>query len=309
MVRMLARFRERFEWRARTPALAGTVLAALLLVTRVPAAGDRRPTGADRAPPTGWSRSRTATAASGSLAGGDSSAAITGWAMLGLEAAGRNPLDVSKGGRTPGRLPALDGRRSRKQRRLARTILALEGAGRRRRAPSPGATWSARWPSAAASNGSCEGWPGTTAYAVIALRAAGDSGGLDKSLSWLAEVQNGDGGWGDERGKPSTPDNTGAVMQAMRSSKLSQRGLSYLRNAQLSSGGFALGRQRPGQLAVDRLGGAGDDRRRHRSGHRSPPEATRRSTTCSRARTPTATSATRPPATRPRSGSRGKDRN
>ncbi len=55
---------------------------------------------------------------------------MTGWAMLGLEAAGRNPLDVSSGGHTP-----VDFLRRDEQRDLsspgdlARTILALEGAG------------------------------------------------------------------------------------------------------------------------------------------------------------------------------------
>ncbi len=77
---------------------------------------------------------------------------------------------------------------------------------------------------------------------MIALRAAGAAGGLEQSLSWLNQVQNDDGGWGDVPGSPSTADGTGAVMQALSpSSKAAGRGLSYLRQAQRSGGGFPLG--------------------------------------------------------------------
>ena len=237
MLRMLARFRERFEWRARTPALAGTVLAALLLVSAIPSQANGA-TGATGA--ADWLVSvQNSDGGWGSSPGSSSSASITSWSMLGLEAAGRNPLDISKGGRTP-----VDYLRStigdiESSGDYARTILALEGAGVD--AHSFGGTdLVSSLANRRGSNGSWEGWPGTTAFAVLALRAAGDTGDLEKSLSWLGDVQNSDGGWGDERSKPSTPDNTGAVMQALRSSKLSQRGLSFLKSAQLSSGGFGL---------------------------------------------------------------------
>jgi len=91
-------------------------------------------------------------------------------------------------------------------------------------------------------NGSYEGWPNSTAYAVLALRSAGVGGGLEKSVSWLRKVQNDDGGWGDVPGSPSTADGTGAVLQALSSdSKPSNRGVSYLRKVQRRGGGFSLG--------------------------------------------------------------------
>ncbi|HXR30826.1 MAG TPA: prenyltransferase/squalene oxidase repeat-containing protein, partial [Solirubrobacterales bacterium] len=65
--------------------------------------------------------------------------------------------------------------------------------------------------------------------------------GLDKTISWLASVQNEDGGWGDVPGQPSNADVTGSVMQAIPDSKAAERGLSYLRKHQRSSGGFGLG--------------------------------------------------------------------
>jgi energy-coupling factor transport system substrate-specific component len=235
MVRMLVRFRERFEW--RTPAVATAVLAVLLLPAIIP--GSARAASAGRA--ADWLESvQNSDGGFGSSPGDPSGAAITGWAMLGLEAAGRNPLDVSRGGTTP-----VDFLRSRIDEMsssgdLARTIVALEGAGvdprsfagqdlvdelRRRRAD----------------NGSFEGWPGTTAYSVLALRTAGATGGLEKTLTWLGDVQNGDGGWGDEPGLESNADVTAAVMQAIPDTAAAARGLSYLRKHQHSNGGFALG--------------------------------------------------------------------
>ena len=107
--------------------------------------------------------------------------------MLGLEAAGRNPLDVSRGGQHPGRLPALPASTSSNSTGdLARTILALEGAGVDPRAFGGRDLVSALL-KRRRDDGSYDGWPGSTAYAVIALRAAGASGGLEKSLAWLGE--------------------------------------------------------------------------------------------------------------------------
>jgi hypothetical protein len=160
--------------------------------------------------------------------------------MLGLEAAGRNPLDVAANGRTP-----VDFLRSNLDQLtsagdLSRTILALEGAGLDPR-DFGGRNLVSALESRRASNGSYVGWPGSTAYAVIALRAAGATGSLQKSLSWLGNVQNGDGGWGDVPGQPSNADVTGAAMQAMPSSNAAANGLTYLRRHQRSSGGFAGG--------------------------------------------------------------------
>ena len=126
MVRMLVRFRERFEWRrlgsggqlrrrpARRPGDAA--LLALAIGGRSPrrrraAAGTGR-SGSPGSPPP-----RTATAASGPRPGDDSSISITGWAMLGLEAAGRNPLESRAAGQDPGRLPARNSASDRQQRR------------------------------------------------------------------------------------------------------------------------------------------------------------------------------------------------
>ena len=152
---------------------------------------------------------------------------MTGWSMLGLEAAGRNPYDVNRGGKTP--LDFLRGHLSEvgTPGDLARTIVALQGAGANSRSFG-GQDLVAKLVGRRAADGSFAGWPGTTAFSVIALRTAG--AGLDGTLSWLAGAQGEDGGWGDVPGQPSNVDVTAAAMQAMPNTKAAEAGLSYLRN-------------------------------------------------------------------------------
>jgi energy-coupling factor transport system substrate-specific component len=234
MVRMLTRFRERFEW--RTPAAATAVLIALLAVPAIVPNSARAdgPTSA-----ASWLESvQNADGDFGASAGNASGAAITGWVMLGLEAAGRNPLDVARLGKTP-----VDFLRSSigevsSSGDLARTIVALEGAGVDPHSFA-GRNLVDELLQRRAKDGSFEGWPGTTAYSVIALRTAGAS--VDQTTSWLSSVQNGDGGWGDVPGQPSNADVTAAVMQAMPDTKAAADGLTYLRKHQRSNGGFSIG--------------------------------------------------------------------
>jgi energy-coupling factor transport system substrate-specific component len=237
MVRMLARFRRRFQWRTRTPATATAILAVLLLPALLP--GGARAAGTDKA--ANWLEStQHRDGGFGASAGDSSSAALTGWAMLGLEAAGRNPYDVTDAGKSPidflrGHLDEVSSSGD-----LARTIVALEGAGTDPRSFGGKDLISALLERRAA-NGSYAGWPGTTAFSVIALRTAGVNDGLNGTISWLAGVQNPDGGWGDVPGQPSNADVTGSVMQALPKAKAAREGLSYLRKHQHPNGGFALG--------------------------------------------------------------------
>lgn len=236
LVRMLVRFRQRFQW--RTPALAASLLVVLLLL---PAAlpSPARAEGADSA--AGWLASeQNSDGGFGASPGDPSSPSITGWAMLGLAAAGRNPYDVSSKGHTP-----IDYLRSHLDEvtssgDLARTILALEAAGADPRSFGHENLVAALL-DRRAENGSFQGWPGTTAYSIVALRTAGATGGLDKTISWLVKVQNGDGGWGDTAATPSNADVTAAAMQAIPDTKAAGEGLSYLRRHQHSDGGFSTG--------------------------------------------------------------------
>jgi prenyltransferase beta subunit len=234
IVRMLVRFRERFEWRA--PAVASFLLLALALASVLPA----RAQAADVGRAAGWLvAAQNDDGGWGASPERDSSPEMTAWAMLGLEAAGRNPLDISRDGRDPVAFLRANVDQLSSPGDLARTILALEGAGVDPRSFA-GHDLVAALVKRRRDNGSYEGWPGSTAFAVIALRAAG-GGGVESSISWLARVQNGDGGWGDVPGSPSTADGTGAVMQAMPETSAAEHGLGYLRKAQRPSGGFPLG--------------------------------------------------------------------
>jgi energy-coupling factor transport system substrate-specific component len=269
MIRMLIRFRERFEWRrgevgagaptgvaspsAGPPALGSsgggiattgriaTILVAVLLLgafasTRAEAASS----GGTEAAATWLEGAQNQDGGWGEKPGADSAQEMTGWAMLGLEAAGINPQDVTAGGRSP--VDFLQGAIAEVQSPgdLARTILALEGAGIEPR-EFGGRNLVAALLAKRRKDGSYEGWPNSTAYAVLALRSAGIANVSD-SVEWLREVQNEDGGWGDTPGAPSNADGTGAVLQVLTpSAKAAKRAVSYLRQVQQPGGGYRLG--------------------------------------------------------------------
>jgi energy-coupling factor transport system substrate-specific component len=277
MLRMLTRFRQRFEWRIR-PALGGGVAATIVALVLLAGLAPARAQATTPANAADWLESvQNADGGYGASPGDASGAEMTCWAMLGLEAAGRNPFDVASGGHTPvdflrNHLGELSSPGD-----LARTILALQGAGADPR-EFGGENLVSQLLGRRRANGSYEGWPNSTAYAAIALRAAGISGGIEGTLSWLRSVQNDDGGWGDTPGSPSNADGTGAVLQALSGgSKASDRGLSYLRDAQHKGGGFALGgngavNTQSTAWAVQGILAAGGDPGSFRRGGASAPE-------------------------------------
>jgi energy-coupling factor transport system substrate-specific component len=255
MVRMLTRFRERFEWRRSDipeperptdPRLGGALrsggVAALLLVlaaaflTPAPAQASDVSRAAD------WLAAQQRP--SGGFAvdsGREAGVEITAWAMLALAASGRNPLDVAIAGKSP-----VDFIRSHLDEvkdagDVARTILALEAAG-----VDPRSFGSEdlveRLLAQRRQSGSYQGWPATSAYAVLALRSAGAGGSTAGTVEWLRKVQGKDGSWGNEPGDAGSPEITGAVLQVLApGSEASDGALSYLRNAKRPNGGFAPG--------------------------------------------------------------------
>ncbi len=255
MVRMLVRFKERFDWRrgpvTEAPGAAGrgfggalrsggvaALLLALALVALAPAPAHASPVirAAD------WLE--TQQRPSGGFAadaGREAGIEMTSWAMLALAAVGRNPLDVKNAGKSP-----VDFLRShidevKDAGDVARTILALEATGVDPRGFA-GENLVDRLLAQRRQSGSYQGWPATSAYAVLALRAADANDATAATVDWLRKVQGKDGGWGNEHGDPSTAEITGAVLQVLTpGSKASDDALDYLRKAKRPNGGFAPG--------------------------------------------------------------------
>src|SRR3954447_5821519 len=261
MVRMLVRFRERFEWH-RGPAAAaapgntgrgfggalrsGGVAALLLVLLAAVFTPAAQASAAEEAVLVGRALQwlETQQRPSGGFAGDsgrEPGAEISSWAMLAIAAAGRNPLDVAKAGRTPVDFLRSHSDEIKDPGDVARTILALEATGTDPR-QFAGENLVERLLAQRRQNGSYQGWPATSAYAVLALRAAGANEATAKTVDWLRKVQGGDGGWGNEPGDPGTPEITGAALQVLTpGSDASARALDYLRGAKRPNGGFAPG--------------------------------------------------------------------
>lgn len=254
MVRMLVRFRERFEWERRDPAAepqrplrgslsSGGIAAALLLVTLLafapaPAQADAVTDGA------AWLEAQQRPSGGfPSAPDREAGAEMTSWAMLALAATGRNPLDVTNGGKSPVDFLRNHMDEVRDAGDIARTILALEAAGVDPRNFAGGEDLVDRLLLQRRTNGSYQGWPGSSAYAVIALRAAGANDAAAPTVGWLRKVQGKEGGWGNEPGDAATAEITGAVLQVLTpGSEASDRALEYLRRAKRPNGGFAPGK-------------------------------------------------------------------
>jgi energy-coupling factor transport system substrate-specific component len=269
MIRMLIRFRERFEWHRTAPAspdasppgpaahdlappsgarragvptggIAALLVAVLLLGAFASAHAEAASKSGPEAAATWLESAQNEDGGYGESAGAASGQEMTGWAMLGLEAAGVNPQDVTTAGKSPVDFLQEEVATVQSPGDLARTILALEGAGVEPR-EFAGRNLVAALLAKRRPDGSYEDWPNSTAYAVLALRSAGIAN-VAGSLDWLREVQNEDGGWGDVAGSPSNADGTGAVLQTLSpSSKAAQRAVGYLRQVQQKGGGFRLG--------------------------------------------------------------------
>jgi hypothetical protein len=240
LVRMIARYRERFEFRWRP---AGAAPLALLIAVSLAIA---LPARASAASAVGWlENAQNSDGGFGPEPGTSSSATMTGWVALGLEAAGRSPFTFRSGGRTPisylrhkvGGLSAAGD--------LERTILALEGAGVNSRQFGD-RDLPAELRRRVSGGGSVQGQVNLTAFGILALRAAGASrSAVRRPVKWLRRAENRDGGWGFQPRAPSDADSTGAALQAMAAAGASRsamrRGAAFLRRSQDGDGGFALG--------------------------------------------------------------------
>jgi energy-coupling factor transport system substrate-specific component len=241
LVRMLIRFRRRFEVRWQALATPACFLLALVLAgTALAGAPARADASAARA--RAWLvRSQNPDGGYGAARGQRSSTLFTTWAALGLEAAGRDPLGVLRHGHSP--LSYLTrSRHTRDIGELERTVLAVAGAGVR---PSSffGFDPLRRLVGMRRNDGSFGGFVNLTAFALFAQRAAHHRlSRLRSSVRWILKRQNRDGGWAGF-GAISDVDTTGTALQALAlagqsGSRAARRGVAYLREAQRPGGGF-----------------------------------------------------------------------
>lgn len=247
MVRMLDRYRDRFEFTWREGPLGRTALCILLALCL--AAPALIPTDADARAGGGAAKSWLIKAQNknggfGTDPGTDSSVGMTGWAMLGMESAGLNPKDCKRAGNSPIDYLRRNAGSITTTGDLQRTILALVGAdvdprsfagrdlvGELRDRQNP--------------DGSYQQQVNLTAYAILAMKAGGvEKKRTKKPAKWLRAAQNKNGGWGSVAGGASEPDSTGAVLQALEvapgSGNQIDAGVKWLRDAQHGTGGWSL---------------------------------------------------------------------
>jgi energy-coupling factor transport system substrate-specific component len=246
-VRMLARFRRRLEVRWLPASASGNVallaLGAVLLLGLVP------PPAAEAGISAGVRYLERAQNGDGGFGGAPrqaSSQLITGWTVIGLEAAGRHPLDVRSSGRSPIGFMRAGSRALNDTGELERTIIALRGAGRSPRRFA-GRDLVAELLRRQRPDGSFDRQSTLTAFGIIALRAEGRgarSPSVRRAARWLARQQNPDGGFSfATRGGTSFVDETGAALQGLAAAAKERGGtaraaVSFFRRAQNEDGGF-----------------------------------------------------------------------
>ena len=175
-----------------------------------------------------------------------SSELYTGWAAIGLAAAGRDPASVRRGGRSV--LDALRGEASTLSGLgdAERTILAARACGASAYSFA-GRDLVAEVLRARAGDNSFAHQVNLTAFAILALRAVGHSaqfGAVREAAGWIERQQNSDGGFGfGGRGSSSDVDDTGAALQALAAAGAHDRrsldaAVGYLTRSQNPDGGL-----------------------------------------------------------------------
>jgi energy-coupling factor transport system substrate-specific component len=166
----------------------------------------------------------------------------TGWAGLGLAAAGRNARDVrTRGGRSIASFVTRNAGSLSEIGEVERTVMLLASAGLSPRRFA-GRDLVGLIKSRRRGDGSIAGYVSYTAFGIVALRAAGERAPAG-AVSYLRRAQHDDGGFGVASSSPSDTDMTGAVMQALAAAgrlggRVESRALAYLRASQNADGGF-----------------------------------------------------------------------
>jgi prenyltransferase beta subunit len=248
MIHSLSRFATRLQvtWRPAATQVIPILILSLIFVGSVGGRPGLKVADARAATtPAGYLlAAQNADGGFGASPGAGSAQLYAGWAALGLAAAGDNPQDITRSGRSlisyvqSGLGSATD------PGSIERTILVLHAAG-----ISPYSFAGRNLVSALERdirrNGSVSGQVNLTAFAVLALRAVGTDPPA-ATIGWLTRQQDADGGFNFAvRGGQSDPDDTGAALEALAGSGGSAaaharaRAVRFLRGQQDGDGGFA----------------------------------------------------------------------
>ncbi|TMK67455.1 MAG: hypothetical protein E6G53_02590 [Actinobacteria bacterium] len=245
-VRSLLRFRRRLEFSWAEPARGATVVASLAALSVAAGLAAIAPSRAQASAAGGalsyLVRAQNTDGGFGPAPGSGSDQANTGWAALGMAAAGRSPAAPGRGGRSAVDYMRTHAGELRDIGDLERTILALGPGGGSPRSFA-GRDLVKELLSRQRSDGSFDGLVNHAAFGVLALRAAGVHGGaVGSATSWLARQQMPDGGFGFAPHSASDVDDTGAAIQALvaggGSDRVVRRAVDFLRHAQDADGGF-----------------------------------------------------------------------
>ena len=245
LARSVARFATRIDvtWLAPGPAVipvvVGVALAGWLAgETRSPAAAQ-----AASSPLSYLLAAQNSDGGFGAGPGQGSSQLYSGWAALGLAAAGINPQDASHGGASLASYLASGATTRTDPGSLERTILAARASGESATSFG-GLNLVAALQRDIGRNGSVSDQTNWTAFAVLALRAAGASP-PGRAVHWLIRQQDGDGGFNfSTAGGESDVDDTGAVLEALAgipgstASTTRSRAVRYIGSKQNRDGGF-----------------------------------------------------------------------
>lgn len=180
----------------------------------------------------------------GASPGSGSAQLYAGWAALGLAAAGENPQDIAHSGHSLIDYIASGLGSATDPGSIERTILVLHAAG-----ISPYSFGGHNLVSALMHdirpNGSVANQVNWTAFAVLALRAAGTEPPA-ATIGWIIRQQDSDGGFNfATRGGTSDPDDTGSALEALAgtggsaAARARARAVRFLRGQQAGDGGFA----------------------------------------------------------------------
>ena len=239
LVAMIQRYRTRLDFRWHPAGAVPIVLLAVALA--MPSAPEPAAAGGTGSARAWLADARERSGGYAATPGGAANPQMTGWAVLGLEAAGRNPRDVGPSGRTPIDYLEANVRRIDAANELELAVMGIEAAGLNA-SRFAGRDLVVDLRRKQAQDGSWQRQVNLTAYAVLALRSAGSSAGVSQAAAWLRAAQNADGGWGFGPSQPSDPDSTGAAMQGLAAAGAGglADGIAYLRRTQRREGGWGL---------------------------------------------------------------------